>query len=170
MLKFFGPLTKVQERADGKTLYVEAFVSNTDNGSDGEVVSVEALRAAVPAFLKCAVKEMGELHHAAGRLESMIVGANGKNFVSAIVSDPKVVSKIRHGVLRGLLVSADVPPGGRSSADPRVIERLELTQASLVDSPSAASSSTLFKIRCAEEPDDAVAQIKKIHRAGPGRR
>ena len=57
-MKLYGEISKTETQDDG-TIRVEGYASSTAVDSDGETVTVETMKAAIPEYMKFgAVREM----------------------------------------------------------------------------------------------------------------
>lgn len=133
--RLFGKFSKVTAQDDG-TLVVEGVASSESVDSQGEVVRADAMRGAIPDFMKFG--NIREMHQpiAAGKAIDISVGEDGITRLSAHVVDAESCKKVSAGVLQGFSIGGFVPPGGRSKDDANVIETIKLTEISLVDRPA----------------------------------
>lgn len=132
--RFFLPLHKAEEQADG-TMLVTGIASSEAVDSDGEVISAEAVKAALPDFFKYGTGALREMHQAiaAGTVDKAEV-TDGVTYIEATVVDPVSITKLKHGVFKGFSI------GGRATQHDKVnkklITGLRLTEVSLVDRPA----------------------------------
>ncbi len=123
----YGDITKFDEQADG-SLIVEGIASTDSVDRQGEVVTSEAMKAAIPAFMSDpALREMHQPIAAGVPLE-MHVQEDGKTFAKVHVVDKGSVAKIKAGVLRGFSIG-----GSTLSKVGNNITKLLLRELSLVD-------------------------------------
>jgi predicted nuclease with TOPRIM domain len=143
--RIFGEFSKIEQRDDG-TIVVSGIASTEDVDKDGEVVKADAMRLAIPGYMKFgAIREMHQ-PTAAGTALACEVHGDGKTYLEAHIVDPVAVLKVRTGTYKGFSIGGRVPPGGRNVHDAKIIEALVLTEISLVDSPAnPAARIQLFK-------------------------
>lgn len=155
----FVAFEKVEKQEDG-TLLVSGVASSEAVDSDGEVITSEAMKAALPDYMKfAAVREMHQ-PIAAGTALKCEVGEDGRTTIEAKIVDPTTVLKIEEDVLKGFSV------GGRvTSRDPlnkNTITGIKLTEISVVDRP--ANPEALFvlgKVDGADEPEPTLGDLRK---------
>ena len=154
-LRLFGTFEKVEAQSDG-TVKVFGYASSEAVDSQGEVVKADAMRAAMPEYLKFgAVREMHKAD-AAGTAIEMEVKDDGRTWFGAHVVDPIAVKKVETNVYKGFSIGGKVTE--RDSADSKIITGLNLTEISLVDRPANPEATfSLFKADGidADEPDPA---------------
>lgn len=132
-VNFFGTFTKVDELDDG-TLHVEGIASSESRDSQGEIVRADAVRKALPDYLK--FPTLREMHKAwaAGRTVAADVLPDGTTHIAAHVVDEAAIKKVKAKVYNGFSI------GGRATArdktDPSIVDAVELTEISLVDRPA----------------------------------
>ena len=133
--RIFGTISKFTKQSDG-SLVVEGIASSETVDQQGEIVKADAMRAALPDFMKFA--NVREMHQpiAAGKALSVSVDDAGVTHIEAHVVDAGSVAKVEAGVLQGFSIGGSVPPGGRNKDNAKVIEALKLTEISLVDRPA----------------------------------
>lgn len=127
-----GEILKAEESDDGKTLRIEGLASHPSRDADGEVVTTEAMRAAIGPFLSTgpALREMHQLV-AAGRVTDAWIDSDGATRIRAIVVDEGSVRKVKAGVLTQLSIGGSVTR--RASNDASVVTGITLREVSLVD-------------------------------------
>jgi HK97 family phage prohead protease len=128
-MRFYAPIAKV----DGEQRMVWGYASTDAEDDQGEIITRDALAAALADYLKFAnIREMHQMS-AVGVAEEAAVDDKGL-YVGARIVDPRAWDKVTSGVYKGFSV------GGRIRArDPRdrnVITALSLTEISLVDRPA----------------------------------
>lgn len=139
--RLFIPFGKVDEQEDG-TLKVYGVASSETEDSDGEVVTSDAMRAALPDYMTFgAVREMHQ-PIAAGTAISAKVSEEGKTEFGAHVVDPVSVKKVQTGVLKGFSIGGRITK--RNADDKNRIEGLKLTEISLVDRPANPDAKILL--------------------------
>jgi hypothetical protein len=128
----FGAITKVEDQADG-TIKVWGIASAETRDGAGEVITADAMKAALPDYERFpALREMHE-PSAAGKVLEADVDGSGATQICALVVDPLAITKVRAGVYAGFSVGGKVLK--RDSADRSIITALKLVEISLVDSP-----------------------------------
>lgn len=145
-IRVYGSISKVTKQDDG-TLVVEGIASTESVDSQGEVVKADAMRAALPDFMKFA--NVREMHQpiAAGKAISCTVDDAGVTHISAHIVDSDSCKKVEAGVLQGFSIGGSVPPGGRDKDNAKIINTLKLSEISLVDRPANPDALiTLFKM------------------------
>lgn len=134
MLKrIFAAFNKVETQEDG-TLIVSGVASSEDRDSDGELVRAEAMRKALPDYLKFgAVREMHQPIAAGTAVEANVDDKGITNFTAHVV-DSGSVKKVQTGVLKGFSIGGKITK--RNGDDKTIIESLDLIEVSLVDRPA----------------------------------
>lgn len=133
-MRLFGTFTKIEEQDDG-TVKVYGVASSETRDSDGETISADAMRAALPDYLKFgAVREMHQPTSASGTAIEAEVRKDGTTFFGAHVVDPLAVKKIQTKVYKGFSIGGKITK--RNEGDPSRIEGIRLTEISLVDRPA----------------------------------
>jgi hypothetical protein len=113
----FGEITKVEAQDDG-TIKVVGVASTGAVDDADETVLPEAMKAALPAYMRFgALREMHGMS-AAGATLSAQVGEDGVTRIEAHVVDPLAVKKVQLGVYKGFSIT-----------------KLRLNEISLVDRP-----------------------------------
>ena len=166
----YGELTKLELQDDG-TLRVHGVASTGSRDSSGEVVSPEAMRAALPDYMAYpAIREMHQ-PRAAGAALYADVDEEGATRICAHVVDPVAVKKVRAGVYKGLSIGGKVL--GRDPADPSRITAIRLDEISLVDRPcNPEAVIDLWKAAAAPTNEAVRAEAEAMAKAAgrPGRR
>lgn len=159
-MRFFAPFQKVEEQADG-TLLVEGIASSEAEDSDGEVIRADAIRKALPDYMKYGgtgpLREMHQLR-AAGRTIGADVADDGKTYISAKVVDTEAVKKVKEGVYVGFSVGGKVLK--RNPDDAKVIEEMALVEISLVDRP--ANPDAVIQLWKADMPTQTERPFLKV--------
>lgn len=131
--RFFASLAKVEEQDDG-TLIVYGYASTESEDADGEVIKADAMRAALPGYMKWgAVREMHQ-PKAAGTAIEAEVRDDGTTWFGARVVDDDAIKKVKAGVYKGFSVGGNVT--GRDPENRSVITGIDLIEVSLVDRPA----------------------------------
>jgi hypothetical protein len=129
----YGEIAKVEEQEDG-TLKVWGVASSDAEDSDGETITAEAMKAALPDYMKFgAVREMHQ-PKAAGTALEVEVGDDGVTKICAHVVDSEAIKKVQKGVYKGFSIGGRVT--GRDELKKTTITGLKLTEISLVDRPA----------------------------------
>ena len=151
--RMFGAFEKVEAQEDG-TLIVSGIASSETVDGAGETVKADAMKAAIPDYMKFgAVREMHQ-PIAAGTAVSIAVNESGQTEFEAHVVDAGSVQKVNAGVLKGFSIGGKVT--GRDQTNKSIITGLKLTEISLVDVPCNPDSVfSLVKLDDGGEADDA---------------
>jgi Caudovirus prohead serine protease len=151
-MKLYASITKTEAQEDG-TLKVYGFASSGAEDSDGETVSPDAMKAAIPDYMKFgAVREMHQ-SIAAGTAIDISVDDQGKTNFAAHVVDPVAVKKVSTGTYKGFSIGGKVLK--RDAANPKNITELRLVEVSLVDRP--ANPDAVFTMYKAEKTPEEIA-------------
>jgi HK97 family phage prohead protease len=128
-MRFYAPIRKV----DAEERMVWGYASTEAEDDQGEVITRDALAAALADYLKFAnIREMHQMS-AVGVAEQAQVDDKGL-YVGARIVDPRAWDKVRAGVYKGFSVGGRVT--ARDASDRTVITGLNLTEISLVDRPA----------------------------------
>lgn len=131
--KIYTEIAKTEELDDG-TLKVYGYASTGSEDSDGETVTPDAMKAAIPSYMKWgAVREMHQAK-AAGTAIHAEVQDDGKTFFGAHVVDSEAVKKVKTGVYKGFSIGGKVK--NRDEVNKTIITELNLIEVSLVDRPA----------------------------------
>ena len=149
MAKLYAEIAKMEAQDDG-TVKVWGYASSEAVDSDGEVIAAEAMKAAIPDYMKFgAVREMHG-SNAAGTAIEINVEDDGRTFFGAHIVDPVAVTKVKTGVYKGFSIGGSVT--ARDELNKSQITGLKLTEISLVDRPANPDAVvTCFK---ADKPKD----------------
>lgn len=128
-MRFYAPIAKV----DAEERMVWGYASTDAEDDQGEIITRDALAAALGDYLKFAnIREMHQMS-AVGVAEE--AGVDGKGlYVAARIVDPRAWDKVKSGVYKGFSVGGKVR--ARDARDRHVITALTLTEISLVDRPA----------------------------------
>ena len=149
MKKLYAEICKTEAQDDG-TLKVWGYASSEAVDSDGETVTAEAMKAALPDYMKFgAVREMHQ-SIAAGTAIEANVEEDGRTYFGAHVVDPIAVKKVQTGTYKGFSIGGKVTE--RDTMDKNIIKGLKLVEVSLVDRP--ANPEAVFTMYKAEGIDD----------------
>ena len=149
MAKLYAEIAKMEAQDDG-TVNVWGYASSEAVDSDGEVIAAEAMKAAIPDYMKFgAVREMHG-SNAAGTAIEINVKDDGRTFFGAHIVDPVAVTKVKTGVYKGFSIGGSVT--ARDELNKSQITGLKLTEISLVDRP--ANPDAVFTCFKADKPKD----------------
>ena len=149
MAKLYAEIAKMEAQDDG-TVKVWGYASSEAVDSDGEVIVAEAMKAAIPDYMKFgAVREMHG-SNAAGTAIEINVEDDGRTFFGAHIVDPVAVTKVKTGVYKGFSIGGSVT--ARDELNKSQITGLKLTEISLVDRP--ANPDAVFTCYKADKPKD----------------
>ena len=147
MAKLYAEIAKMEAQDDG-TVKVWGYASSEAVDSDGEVITAEAMKAAIPDYMKFgAVREMHG-SNAAGTAIEINVEDDGRTFFGAHIVDPVAVTKVKKGVYKGFSIGGGVT--ARDELNKSQITGLKLTEISLVDRP--ANPDAVFTCYKADKP------------------
>ncbi len=133
MKRLFAPIAKMEDQDDG-TIKVWGWASTGAVDSDGEIIQPDAIKAALPDYLKWgAVREMHQ-PKAVGTAIEANVQDDGKTWFGAHVVDPIAVKKVKNKVLKGFSVGGKVT--ARDDVEKTTITGIDLIEVSLVDRPA----------------------------------
>ena len=160
--RLYADFSKVEPQEDG-TLKVFGVASSGAVDSDGETVTPDAMKNALPDYMKFgAVREMHQ-PSAAGTALKAEVDADGVTQFSAHIVDPTACLKVTTGVYKGFSIGGKVTE--RDTANKTIIKGLKLVEISLVDRP--ANPEALMTMWKAEvTPEDDVAELAELLDAG----
>lgn len=153
MARLYGEIAKTEQQDDG-TVKVWGYASSEAVDSDGEIITAEAMKAAIPDYMKFgAVREMHG-KSAAGTAIEIKVEDDGRTFFGAHVVDPVAVLKVQTGVYKGFSIGGTVT--ARDDLNKSLIKGVKLMEISLVDRPANPDAVfTCFKAdKGAEQADD----------------
>lgn len=160
-MRLYAEISKTEKLDDG-TLKVWGYASSEAVDSDGETITADAMKAALPDYLKFgAVREMHQ-PMAAGTAIEAEVQADGRTWFGALVVDPVACKKVETGVYKGFSIGGKVT--ARDDINKTVITGLRLVEVSLVDRPANPEAVfTMFKAESAEGEDAKAGsdEIKK---------
>ena len=152
MAKLYAEIAKMEAQDDG-TVKVWGYASSEAVDSDGEIIAAEAMKAAIPDYMKFgAVREMHG-SNAAGTAIEINVEDDGRTFFGAHIVDPVAVTKVKTGVYKGFSIGGSVT--ARDELNKSQITGLKLTEISLVDRP--ANPDAVFTCFKADKPKDEEA-------------
>lgn len=161
-MKLFAEIAKTEEQDDG-TIKVWGWASTGAVDSDGEVVTPEAMKAALPDYMKFgAVREMHQ-PKAAGTAIEASVDDEGKTWFGAHVVDSEAVKKVKANVYKGFSIGGKVTD--RDQMNKSIIKGIKLVEVSLVDRP-ANPEAVITVMKAERTPEDAVTELAEMLNAG----
>lgn len=128
-LNFYLPFSKVEKEQDGSRT-VTGYASTPTKDLDGEIVSLDAIKGALPNYMEW--RNIRQMHQpiAVGVAKEASVDETGL-YVTARIVDPACIKLLDEEVLKGYSI------GGKKLAKKGdVITELELIEISLVDRPA----------------------------------
>ncbi len=154
-MNLYGEISKVDPQDDG-TIKVYGFASTAAEDSQGETVLPDAIKAALPDYMKFgAVREMHQ-PLAAGTAIEASVQDDGRTWFGAHVVDPIAVKKVQTGVYKGFSIGGKVTE--RDTLNRTIIKGIRLTEISLVDRPANPEAVfTMYKAEGADMNQEATA-------------
>jgi hypothetical protein len=161
-MKLYGEISKTEELDDG-TIKVWGYASSQSVDSDGEIVCAEAMKAALPDYLRFgAVREMHQ-PKAAGTAIEAEVQDDGRTWFGAHVVDSEAVKKVKANVYKGFSIGGKVT--ARDEANKSLIKGIKLVEISLVDRPANPEAVfTVYKAEALEKPVAAEDQASAVDR------
>lgn len=159
MAKLYAEISKMEAQDDG-TVKVWGYASSEAVDSDGEIIAAEAMKAAIPDYMKFgAVREMHG-SNAAGTAIEINVEDDGRTFFGAHIVDPVAVTKVKTGVYKGFSIGGSVT--ARDELNKSQITGLKLTEISLVDRPANPDAVfTCFKADKSKDEEEAADKDDK---------
>lgn len=166
MKRLYAEIAKTEAQDDG-TIKVYGYASSGAEDSDGETITSDAMKAALPDYMKFgAVREMHDATKAAGTAIEAEVQEDGRTWFGAHVVDPIAVKKVGAGVYKGFSIGGKVVK--RDELNKRLIKGIKLVEVSLVDRPANPEAVfTMFKAETVDgQPGDDDATGKADDPAG----
>jgi phage head maturation protease len=160
--RIYAEISKTEQQDDG-TIKVWGWASTATVDSDGETITADAMKAALPDYMKFgAVREMHQ-PKAAGTAIEAEVKDDGRTWFGAHVVDSEAVKKVTTNVYKGFSIGGKVTE--RDELNKSVIKGLKLVEVSLVDRP--ANPEAVFTMYKAEStPQEAVDELARMLDAG----
>lgn len=168
MKRLYAEIAKTENQDDG-TIKVFGYASSGAEDSDGETITSDAMKAALPDYMKFgAVREMHDATKAAGTAIEAEVQEDGRTWFGAHVVDPVAVKKVNAGVYKGFSIGGKVT--GRDDLNKKLIKGIKLVEVSLVDRPANPEAVfTMFKADMADgQPGDEGEAAEKNDDPGTG--
>ena len=158
LTKFYAQLQKVEDQDDG-TIKVYGIASTESRDSAGEIITADAIRKALPGYLKYpALRQMHQLD-AVGKTIDLEVGDDNITRIAAHVVDPLAILKVRSGVFSGFSIGGKVTK--RDPDAPKTITGIALSEISLVDRPCQGEAAiTMWKADAFDQEDESMAAKK----------
>jgi hypothetical protein len=139
----FCRISKAVPLDDG-SLEVHGIASSEQRDSQNEIVRADAIRAALPEYLRFPAVRLQHQQLPIGKTVEVDVGKDRITRVVTRIYDRDAITKVRAQVLRGFSLGGHVTQ--RDEEDPTVITGLVLNEISLCDSPANRSCEiTLWK-------------------------
>lgn len=156
--QLYAEIAKVEDQDDG-TLKVWGYASSGSKDADGETITPEAMKAALPDYMKFgAVREMHQ-PLAAGTAIEAEVQDDGKTWFGAHIVDPVAITKVKTQVYKGFSIGGKVTQ--RDTLNKSIINGLNLIEVSLVDRPCNPDAvMTVFKAE--RTPEDDVNELAEL--------
>src|SRR6266567_7385852 len=124
-MRLYGAIEKIEPQGDG-TVRVHGIATSEAVDDEGEVIRADAMRAAIPDYMRFpALREMHQLT-AAGTTLEVEVGDDDVTRIVAHVVDPVAISKVKNQVYRGFSIGGRVTQ--REVGKPKTITGLVLTK------------------------------------------
>jgi len=159
-MRLYGAIQKVEAQDDG-TVRVYGIATSEAVDDQGEIVRADAMRAAIPEYMRFpALREMHQLSAAGTTLEAEVCDDATTRIVAHVV-DPIAVAKVKNGVYRGFSIGGRVLQ--REPGNPKTITGLLLNEISLVDRP--ANPEAVFD--CWKAALEANARLTQALGPGP---
>ncbi|MDP3124599.1 MAG: HK97 family phage prohead protease [Thiobacillus sp.] len=168
MKRLYAEIAKTEAQEDG-TIKVFGYASSGAEDSDGETITSDAMKAALPDYMKFgAVREMHDAKKAAGTAIEAEVQEDGRTWFGAHVVDPVAVRKCETGVYKGFSIGGKVT--GRDDLNKKLIKSIKLVEVSLVDRPANPEAVfTMFKSETVDgQPGDEGETTEKNNDPGAG--
>lgn len=163
-MKLYAEISKTESQDDG-TIKVWGYASSEAIDSDGETVTAEAMKAAIPDYMKWgAVREMHQ-PSAAGTAIECRVEDDGRTLFGAHIVDSEAVKKVQANVYKGFSIGGKVT--SRDELNKSVIRGLKLVEISLVDRPANPEAViTVCKLDGDHEQESAVDALAELLNKG----
>lgn len=153
-------LAKTEEQDDG-TIKVWGYASADTEDSDGEIITADAMKAALPDYMKWgAVREMHQAKAAGTAIEAEVQD-DGKTWFGAHIVDSEAVKKVKTGVYKGFSIGGKATE--RDELNKAVIKGLKLVEVSLVDRPANPEAVlTMYKAEGLDDEPPAGEEISAV--------
>lgn len=163
-MKLYAEISKSEALDDG-TIKVWGYASTEVKDSDDEVIRADAMKAALPDYMKFgAVREMHQAKAAGTAIEAS-VEEDGRTYFGAHVVDSEAVKKVKAGVYKGFSIGGKVTK--RDEMNKSIITGINLVEISLVDRPANPEAVfTMFKADTIENQVSAVDELADLLNKG----
>jgi hypothetical protein len=153
MKHLFLPIAKV----DKAERMVWGYASTPQRDYDGDVITLDAVKGALPGYMKFAnVREMHSMS-AVGVTKQANVDDNGL-YIGAKIVDPSAWLKVQEEVYKGFSIGGNAT--ARDPGDHHTITGLELIEISLVDRP--ANPGALIEVyKVAQPKENTMAELEQ---------
>ncbi|WP_051526471.1 HK97 family phage prohead protease [Alkanindiges illinoisensis] len=160
--KLFGAIQKVNDQDDG-TIIVEGIASTEEQDDDGETILANAIKTAIPDYMKFgAVREMHK-PQAAGTALDISVGDDGVTVIKAHIVDAEAIKKVKTNVYKGFSIGGSVTE--RDTVNKTIITGINLVEVSLVDRPANPSAVITCYKADGIDPADLEDNPEKLEKA-----
>lgn len=153
----YTAIEKTETQDDG-TIKVYGVASSAAIDSDGEIITSNAMKAALPDYMKWANIRVMHSSTVAGVALDACVQDDGKTYLAAHIIDPHSVKMVQGGAYKGFSVGGRVT--SRATDDLSVITGFELIEISLVDRP--ANPEAIFTMFKADITSALKAQLSAL--------
>src|ERR1700741_4561581 len=162
-MRLYGEIQKVEPQDDG-TVRGYGIATSEAVDEQGEIVRADAIRAAIPDYMRFpALREMHQLSAAGTTLEAEVC-EDGTTRIVAHVVDPVAVAKVRNNVYRGFSMGGRVTQ--RDPGNPKIIPGLLLNEISLVDRP--ANPEAIYDCwKAAMPPESPLGLVEPVRKGEP---
>lgn len=157
--KVYADIAKTEELDDG-TVKVWGYASSEAEDSDGETIKADAMKAALPDYMKWAnVREMHQAKAAGTAIEAEVQD-DGRTWFGAHIVDSEAVKKVKASVYKGFSIGGKVT--ARDNLNKSIITGIKLVEVSLVDRP--ANPEAVFTVVKADgiEDENAVDELAAL--------
>ena len=158
----YASISKVEDQEDG-TIKVFGIASTDSEDSDGETITADCMRNAIPDYMKFgAVREMHQAK-AAGTALEINVNDQGVTEFCALVVDDDAIKKVKTEVYKGFSIGGKVTE--RDPLNKKIIKGLNLIEVSLVDRP-ANPDAVISMYKAAKTQEEEVSELAELLDAG----
>lgn len=163
-MKLYAEISKSEAQPDG-TLKVWGYASTEAVDSDGEIITADAMKAALPDYMKWgAVREMHQAKAAGTAIEARVED-DGRTFFGCHIVDSEAVKKINAGVYKGFSIGGKVTE--RDTLNKTIIKGIKLIEVSLVDRPANPEAVfTIIKAEVERSPEDDIDALAELINKG----
>jgi hypothetical protein len=148
-MRIFGTINKMTKQDDG-SLLVEGIASSESRDCQKEIITADAMKAALPDYMKFGnVREMHQPRAAGVATECEVI--DGHTILKALIVDPTAILKVESGTYKGFSIGGKVT--SRDPVDKTIITGIDLFEISLVDRP--ANPDAVFNMYKLDNVDDS---------------